>query len=122
MSYMAPDANFFSAALANDGFMDLVCVDGDISALASLKLLLNVESGHFFENPLVSYRKVEAYRVIPRDQQDGYISIDGERAPFGPFQAEIHRGLGTVLSRRGVFEAPGPLGWDSVRDGKRLMA
>ncbi|KAJ2902688.1 hypothetical protein MKZ38_000273 [Zalerion maritima] len=122
MAYMAPDANFFSAALASDGYMDLVCVDGDISPAASLKLMLSVESGHFFDNPLVSYRKIEAFRIIPRDQDDGYISIDGERVPFEPFQAEVHRGLGRVLSKRGGFEAPGPRDWDSVSRGERLRA
>lgn len=59
--------------------------------------------------PEVWYRKVHAFRFIPRNQEDGYISIDGERVPFVPFQAEVHRGLGTVLSKNGHFyEAPGP--------------
>lgn len=45
----------------------------------------------------------------------GFISIDGEQIPFGPFQVEVHRGLGTVLSRRaGAYESPGPLGWERI--------
>jgi sphingosine kinase len=36
-----------------------------------------------------------------RTEQDEYISIDGERILFGPFQAEVHRGLGMTLSRTG---------------------
>lgn len=48
----------------------------------------------------------------------GYISIDGEKVPFEPFQVEVHRGLGTVLSRSGCFyETPGPTGWEEVRAG-----
>lgn len=40
-------------------------------------------------------------------EQGGYISIDGESVPFEAFQVEVHRGLGTVLSRNGrLFEAP----------------
>ncbi|GKT84009.1 sphingosine kinase [Colletotrichum tofieldiae] len=117
MAFMAADANFFSAALANDGLMDLVCINGDISVSAQLGMLLSVESGKFFDNSLVSYRKISAYRIIPRDQKDGYISIDGEKVPFAPFQAEVHRGLGRVISKSGKYEAPGPAGWEKGRIG-----
>ena len=45
----------------------------------------------------------------------GYISIDGEKIPFEPFQVEVHQGLGTVLSRSGfVYESAGPSGWESM--------
>jgi sphingosine kinase len=119
---MAPDANFFSAACANDGLMDLVCIDGDVSPFTSINLLLSIESGTFFDSPHVSYRKVSGYRIIPRDQEDGYISIDGERVPFEPFQAEVHQGLGVVISKRGVLESPGPRNWDKVTLTERLTA
>ena len=108
MAYMAPDANFFPAALPNDGHLDLVTVDGDISRLAAVQSLMAVENGKFFDMPHVSYRKISGYRIRPKNQRKGYISIDGERFPFKPFQAEIHRGLGTVLSRSGhLYEAQG---------------
>lgn len=109
MSWMATDVNYFPAALPNDGCMDLVTVGGDISRVSALALLPAVESGKFFALPHVSYRKVTAYRITPRNQADGYISIDGQRVPFEPFQAEVHRGIGTVLTKNGCsFEAPGP--------------
>ena len=39
----------------------------------------------------------------------GFIAIDGEQYPFEPFQVEVHRGLGTVLSRTGyMYESRGP--------------
>lgn len=123
MAYMAPDLNFFSAALANDGYMDLVTVDGDISPLKSISLQLSVESGHFFDSPLVNYRKVSAYRIIPRpESQRGYISIDGESVPWEAFQAEVHKGLGLTLSKKGGYEAPGPLNWDMVTTTERMRA
>ncbi|KAL2177000.1 ATP-NAD kinase-like domain-containing protein [Thermothelomyces heterothallicus CBS 202.75] len=109
MAYMAPDANFFPAALSNDGLIDLITTNGDISFFKSVSMQLDVESGRFLDNPLVSYRKVSAYRIIPRNQDSGYISVDGEAIPFGPFQAEVHQGLGLTLSKTGAFEAPGPL-------------
>jgi sphingosine kinase len=57
----------------------------------------------------VDYQKVSAYRIIPKGQEDGYISIDGERVPFEGFQVEVHRGLGTTLGRsgRGLCEGKG---------------
>ncbi|KAH8593380.1 ATP-NAD kinase-like domain-containing protein [Bisporella sp. PMI_857] len=108
MAYMAADANFFPAALPNDGYMDLVTIDADISRVTQLQMMFGVENGKFFDMPLVHYRKVLGYRIIPKNQVDGYISIDGERVPFMPFQAEVHKGLGTVLSKSGQYEAPGP--------------
>ncbi|POR39015.1 Sphingoid long chain base kinase 5 [Tolypocladium paradoxum] len=122
MAYMAPDLNFFSAAVAADGCMDLVTINGDLSPITATKTLMSVESGKFFDSPHVSYKKISAYRIIPRNQEDGYISIDGERIPFGPFQAEVHRGLGRVISKRGAFEADGPSSWDSVTVAERLHA
>jgi sphingosine kinase len=62
----------------------------------------------------VTYRKVSAYRIIPRDQPKGVISIDGEGIPFEPFQLEVHRGLGRVLTKNGRFEGPGPRGWEKA--------
>ncbi|KAI1308155.1 sphingoid long chain base kinase-like protein [Xylaria venustula] len=111
MAWMAPTANFFNAACINDGLMDLVTNDGDIPIFQYAGLMTSVESGKFFDNPLISYRKILAYRLIPRNQDDGYISIDGERTPFEPFQVEVHPGLGTVLSKRGRYEATGPPDW-----------
>ncbi|KAI0406231.1 sphingoid long chain base kinase-like protein [Xylaria palmicola] len=112
MAWMAPNANFFPAACPNDGLMDVITNDGDISALKYIGLMTSVETDAFFDNSLLSYRKVVAYRFTPRDQADGYISIDGERVPFQPFQVEIHPGLGTVISKRGQYEADGPRGWE----------
>ncbi|KAH0565398.1 hypothetical protein GP486_001215 [Trichoglossum hirsutum] len=108
MAWMAANANFFPAALPSDGNIDLVCIDGHIGRLTALKSFLAVESGTFYDMEHVSYRKVESFRIIPRNQKTGYISIDGEKVPFEPFQAETHRGLGTVLSKSGhIYEAPG---------------
>lgn len=112
MSYMAADANFFQAALPSDGCLDLVCIDGKISRWLAVQTLMAVESGKFFDMSHVSYRKVAGYRIVPKKAEEGgrekgYISIDGERIPFEPFQVEVHKGLGTVLSRRGAaYEVP----------------
>ena len=108
MALMAPDANFFPATLPSDGYLDLVTVAGDISRHSAIKCFLAVEKGGYFDFPQVNYRKISGYRIIPRGQHEGYISIDGEKVPFEGFQAEVHRGLGTVLSKTGhLYEADG---------------
>jgi len=130
MTIMSAGAPFFPAALPSDGLMDLVTIDGDIPRRKALDLLLSVESNSFFDKPAVRYRKVSAVRVIPRygakadspenelktvSGNEGCFAVDGERLPFQPFQIEVHKGLGMVLSRRvGVYEAPGPKGWEDI--------
>ncbi|KAI9686042.1 MAG: sphinganine kinase lcb4 [Bathelium mastoideum] len=131
MSYMAASTPIFPCALPADGCLDLVTLQGDIGRVAALRSFLSVESGRFMDSDLVTYAKIAAFRIIPRSagrqggrlgrlmeragvvkrrgegrkEEEGYISIDGERVPFEPFQAEVHRGLGTVLSRGGrVYE------------------
>jgi sphingosine kinase len=111
MAFMSEGANFFSAALPNDGLMDLIYIRNDVSRHTAIKLMLAVGNNTFFDQPEVWYRKILGYRIIPKNQNDGYISIDGERIPFAPFQAEVHKGLGTVLSKSGhMYEASGPSG------------
>lgn len=111
---MAPDANFFPGALPADGCMDLVRINGDLAILKATSTLLAVESGKFFDMEQVRYQKIKAYRIIPK-QKEGYLSIDGEKFPFQPFQAEMHQALGRVISKvPGKFQAAGPNGWDKL--------
>ena len=123
MSYMSADANVFPAALPSDGAMEVVLMDGTIPRLDAVQNLLAVEKGTFFDRKTVRYVKAEAVRVVPHGWEErrkrqtssgdenanqnskagGNISIDGEKFLFEPFQAEVHRGLGTVLSRSGML-------------------
>ncbi|KAL5442559.1 hypothetical protein PMIN07_004809 [Paraphaeosphaeria minitans] len=108
LAYMSSDANFFPAALPDDGCLDLVRINGTLPRTKSIATLLAIEQHKFFDLPHVNYQKISAYRIIPKNQKEGYISVDGERIPFEPFQVEIHKGMGTVLSKNGhLFEAKG---------------
>ncbi|RMZ87287.1 hypothetical protein DV736_g5480, partial [Chaetothyriales sp. CBS 134916] len=120
LTYMAANAPFFPAALPCDGFLDLVTIDGDISRAKSVDLLLSVPKGTFLDQDAVRVRKISALRVMPKyggsgsidnnNKKDkktktGFFSVDGEQYPFEPFQIEVHRALGTVLSKNpGVYE------------------
>ncbi|KAJ4353315.1 sphinganine kinase lcb4 [Didymosphaeria variabile] len=108
LAYMSPDANFFPAALPGDGCLDLIRIKGTLARTKSIATLLAIEQHKFFDSPHVDYQKISAFRIIPKNQKDGYISVDGEKIPFAPFQVEMHKELGTVLSKNGhVFEARG---------------
>ncbi|KAF3393673.1 Sphingoid long chain base kinase 4 [Talaromyces pinophilus] len=110
MAIMSADVNFFPAAAPNDGLIDVVMIDGAIGRMRALSMMTALEKGGFFDYPEVEVRKVHAYRLVPRGGKDGYISVDGERIPWQPFQVEVHPGLGTVLSKSGhLYEAQGPI-------------
>lgn len=131
MCYMSPDAPFFGAALPSDGKMDMIVIAGDIARTTALRMLTTIENGTLINFPEVSYRKILAYRIVPRmaptppkgrwrakigqwlggagNQKEGLIAIDGERVPFEPFQAEVVPAIGTTLSKNGaIFEFDGP--------------
>ena len=108
MAIVSKDTNFFPASLPSDGLLDIVTIDGTVSRITSLKIMNELPQGTFFDMPEVNIRKATAYRLIPRENQ-GYISVDGENVPFEAFQVEVHKGLGTVLSKSGhLYEAEGP--------------
>ncbi|KAF8477050.1 ATP-NAD kinase-like domain-containing protein [Kalaharituber pfeilii] len=98
MSRMSADATFFPAALPNEGLFDVIIGDSKISRMTALKMLAAAPDGSHYDMDCTKYQKVEAYRLVPRGKS-GYISIDGEAIEYAPFQAEVHRGLGTVLTK-----------------------
>lgn len=53
MAWMSAGADFFPAALPNDGLFDLVAIDGNLGRMDSLKTLLAVEKGAHFDMPHV---------------------------------------------------------------------
>lgn len=66
MCYMTAGAPFFPASLPDDGMLDLVNIDGDISRTKAVKLLLSVENNDLFDDEAVRFRKISAVRVYPR--------------------------------------------------------
>ncbi|RVX66405.1 hypothetical protein B0A52_09635 [Exophiala mesophila] len=71
MNIMSADTPFFPASVPSDGLCDLITIDGDISRLTSLNLLLAVEKGTFFDKDVVRIRKIKALRVYPRYGRHG---------------------------------------------------
>lgn len=94
MCYMAADAPFFPASLPDDGLLDLVNIDGDISRLRAVKLLLSVEGGDLFEDDIVRFRKISAVRVIPRFGRRPMTEISDQD------QNEISTGVSVTSERK----------------------
>ena len=88
--------------------IDVVTVDAKVGRMTALKLLTSAENGSHYDMQCVKYQKVIGYRLVPR-AKSGCISIDGESIPFEPFQAEVHRGLGRILTRNGTYSGGEPL-------------
>ncbi len=108
MPYVAAATKAFPTALPSDGCLDVVTWSGTVPRMTVISGMGRVADGSYMDMSHIQYQKVSAYRLIPRPTdagKRGYISIDGESIPYEPFQAEVHRGLGTVLSRNGrLFE------------------
>lgn len=93
--------------------MAMVDNDTPLMTMVGLEQMIAAE-GSYFSSPYVTYRKVLALRITPKDQKDGYVTIDGEAIPFGPIQVEVHPGLGKVYSKSGGYEIYGPAGWKDI--------
>ncbi|KAH9957564.1 ATP-NAD kinase-like domain-containing protein [Russula dissimulans] len=91
----------FPVAMPNDGMVDLV-IQGRMSRVEMLKGLDGAEKGASYWQDNAQYFKASAYRLKPL-LEHGNMSIDGERFPFQEYYAEVHRGLGTMLSMNGHY-------------------
>lgn len=99
--YVSRDLMQFPVSVPNDGMVDLV-IQGGVSRAEMLKNLDGAEKGATYWQNKAQYFKASAYR-LELLEEDGNLSIDGERFPFEGYYAEVHRGLGTVLSMNGRF-------------------
>lgn len=99
MPYVLTDAQFFPAAISDDGYMDMVIFHNKISRWHYTNLLLNVHNGGHVHHDDVRHAKITAYRLVPRvqDPQKHFISVDGESFPVVPMQVEVLPGILTVL-------------------------
>jgi sphingosine kinase len=102
MPWMSADALVFPASLPNDGTLDLVLWDTTIGRIKTIELLTKIEKGKHIYDDHVHYAKIEAYRLTPR-MASGYLSIDGESYPFAPFQVEVLKDAGCLLSATGAY-------------------
>uniref|UniRef100_A0A1D1ZF52 Sphingoid long chain base kinase 4 n=1 Tax=Anthurium amnicola TaxID=1678845 RepID=A0A1D1ZF52_9ARAE len=94
----------FPCALPSDGLLDLMMVNlENTSKLKVANILASFKQGTHIDMKEVKYYKVAALRLSPKNKDTGYISIDGEKVPFKPFQVEVHPKLINVLSIDGRY-------------------
>ncbi|KAM4825624.1 sphingosine kinase 2 isoform 1-T5 [Thomomys bottae] len=89
----APHARF------DDGLVHLCWVRAGISRARLLRLFLAMERGAHFSLrcPHLGYAAARAFRLEPLTRR-GMLTVDGELVEYGPIQAQVHRGLATLLS------------------------
>lgn len=104
MPYVLTDAQFFPAAISDDGYMDLLVFHNKIPLYNYTRLLLNVSTGRHVHNEDVRHAKITAYRLVPRvNPKHHYVSIDGENFPVEPMQVEVLPCILTVLLKDKSF-------------------
>ncbi|XP_049899514.1 sphingosine kinase 1-like [Epinephelus moara] len=98
-SHLAEDLMAAPDATTDDGVIHLFYVRAGISRTALLRLFLAMEKGaHLSTNcQHLVHTKVRALRLEPYSPK-GIITVDGEVVEYGPLQAEVHRGLGRLIS------------------------
>ncbi|XP_074486672.1 sphingosine kinase 1-like [Sebastes fasciatus] len=98
-SHLAEDLMAAPGATSDDGVIHLFYVRAGISRAALLKLFLAMEKGaHLATNcQHLVHAKVRALRLEPCSPK-GVITVDGEVVEYGPLQAEVHRGLGRLIT------------------------
>lgn len=99
--YVSRELMQFPVSVPNDGMVDLV-IQGMLPRTEMLKHLNGAEKGGAYWQDQAHYFKASAYR-LELLQEEGSLAIDGERFPYEDYYAEVHRGLGTVLSMNGRY-------------------
>ncbi|VDB83012.1 unnamed protein product [Peniophora sp. CBMAI 1063] len=100
-AYVSRDLMQFPAGMPNDGAVELT-LQRSVSRGDMLSAFDGAENGIGFWRKSNLYYKAYAYRCKPL-QKKGFLSIDGEKYPFGEFHVECHQGLGTMMSCYGHY-------------------
>ncbi|XP_037818716.1 sphingosine kinase 1-like [Lucilia sericata] len=98
-THLATDCLFAPDSKLNDGIIYLVIIRAGIARSQLMQFLLNMSSGsHLSEAPTTHIQviPVTAFRIEPEDDE-GIITVDGERVGYGVIQAEIFPGLMKVM-------------------------
>ncbi|XP_014405974.1 PREDICTED: sphingosine kinase 2 isoform X4 [Myotis brandtii] len=98
-SHLGADLVAVPHARFDDGLVHLCWVRGGISRAALLRLFLAMERGSHFSLgcPQLGYAAARAFRLEPLTPR-GVLTVDGEQVEYGPLQAQVHPGLGTLLT------------------------
>lgn len=104
MPYVAADLMQFPLAVPHQGAIDLV-VQELVSRGTMVSMIDGAEKGSQFWLKQANYYKALAFRVTPIPKtKPGFISIDGEAAPYVTTYVEAHKGLARTMSLHGGWQ------------------
>lgn len=99
-THLGSDCFFVPQARFNDGIIYVVIIRSGISRSQLLNFLMGMSSGTHVpvtDNEFVKMVPVTALRIEPYDNE-GILTVDGERIEFGPLQAEMLPGMVRVMA------------------------
>ncbi|XP_037675396.1 sphingosine kinase 2 [Choloepus didactylus] len=98
-SHLGADMVAVPHARFDDGLVHLCWVRSGVSRATLLRIFLAMERGSHFDVgcPQMGYAAARAFRLEPLTPR-GVLTVDGEQVEYGPLQAQIHPGLGTLLT------------------------
>lgn len=99
-THLGSDCYFVPQAKFNDGIIYVVIIRSGISRSQLLNFLMGMSSGTHVpatNNEFVKMVPVTALRIEPYDNE-GILTVDGERIEFGPLQAEMLPGIVRVMA------------------------
>lgn len=81
----------------NDGTLDLILVR-DCKRLDMLSAMTKIEKGEHMDEKFLEFHKIKALRLEPIGK-GSFISADGEKLNYLPFEVEVHQGLARVMCK-----------------------
>ncbi|XP_050334164.1 sphingosine kinase 1 [Bactrocera neohumeralis] len=99
-THLGSDCFFVPQAKFNDGIIYVVIIRSGISRSQLLNFLMGMSSGTHVpvtNNEFVKMVPVTALRIEPYDNE-GILTVDGERIEFGPLQAELLPSMVRVMA------------------------
>ncbi|CAG0916316.1 unnamed protein product [Notodromas monacha] len=87
-SHINSDGMLAPKATLSDGNIWLMFIQAGIPKAQLLKVLVSLSDGSYLKCPHVTQIPVKAFRIEP-STSSGYMTVDGERIPVGPIQAEV---------------------------------
>lgn len=91
VTHIATDLRVAPFAHTCGGTVDIVYA-ADMAKLAMLEIMTSIENGRYIEHSDVTYKKVNAFVLIPLTKP-GVMDLDGEEYNAGPTAIEVHAGV-----------------------------
>ncbi|EFA00810.1 sphingosine kinase 2 [Tribolium castaneum] len=100
-THLGEDCLFAPDAKLNDGTIWLLIVHGGTTRTQLLHFLLGLSTGAHTsmvgEGGPIELIAVNAFRIEPDMNEQGYMTVDGEHVEYGPIQAEVFPSLARVM-------------------------